>query len=86
MHIPIYIVHEEGSTKKHRTLQRNLLLPFKGLPSLEHSKSSSGQPSGQELQHDVPISGLVEITPAALVLPTSEDSELDSDMDAQNEK
>ena len=86
LHCPIYIVHEVGSRMKHRTLHRNLLLPFKGLPSLEHSKSSSGQPSGQELQYDEPISSLVEITPAALVLLTSGDSELDSVMDAQNKK
>ena len=81
--ISVYIVQEEGSRKKHRTLHRNLLLPIMGLPCLDHSESSSDQSSGrQELQQDGPTIGLVHITRAGLVLPSSGDSELDSDMDA----
>ena len=53
-----------------------------GLPWFDHSESSYDQSSGQELQQDGPTIGLVHITRAGLVLPSSGDSELDSDMDA----
>ena len=55
-----------------------------GLPCLDYSESSSDQPSGQEPQKDGPTVGLVDITPVALVLPSSGDSELGFDIDAQN--
>ena len=46
--IPVYIIQEDGSRKKPRTLHRNLLLPFMGLPCLDRSESSSDQPPGQD--------------------------------------
>ena len=55
-----------------------------GLPCLNSSESSSDQPSGQELYQDGSTVGLVDIRTAALLLPSSGDSELDSDIDAQN--
>ena len=55
-----------------------------GLPCLNSSESSSDHPSGQELYQDGSTVGLVDIRPAALLLPSSGDSELDSDIDAQN--
>ena len=53
------------------------------LPCLDYSESSSDQPSGQEPQQGGPNVRLADITPAALVLPSSGDSELNSDSDAQ---
>ena len=52
------------------------------LPCLNSSESSSDQPSEQELYQDGSTVGLVDIRPAALLLPSSGDSELDSDIDA----
>ena len=80
--IPVYIVQTEGSRKKLRTLHRNLLLPFMGLPCLDHSESSSDQSSGLEFKQDGTTISLVDIMSTTLVLPSSGDSELDSDMDA----
>ena len=55
-----------------------------GVPCLDCSQSSSGQPSGQELQQDGSTVGVVDIRPTALLLPSSGDSEIDSDTDAHN--
>ena len=53
-----------------------------GLPCFDRSESSSDQPSGQEVQQDGSTIGAVGIKPAALLLASSGDSELDSDTDA----
>ena len=82
--IHVYTVQEEGSRKKPRTLHRNLLLPFMGLPCLDRSESISDQPSGQDIQQDGSTVGVVDIRPEALLLPSSGDSELDADTDAHN--
>ena len=67
-------------TTRHFMIVQGTRLSF----CLDRSESSSDQPSGQEPQQDGSTVGVVDIRPAALLLPSSGDSELDSDIDAQN--
>ena len=82
--IPVFVVQEEGSRKKPRVLHRNLLLPLMGLPCMEQSQSSDKSSEDSEVPLNPAAMDADDEPELRLVLSSSEDSEVDSEVETQS--
>lgn len=84
--IPVYVVQQEGSKKKPRILNRNLLLPFMGLPRPDQTQSSDQSTRAEDILQPDPIAiDIVKVPEESPVSSSREDSEIDSEVDTQSQ-